>query len=99
FVLCCLEGIGVTEAAGQLGWKLGTLSGRLTRAKDAVIAKLDARGLTPGVVVAVGLTAPPEAVAAKASALAGAVVPGSILQLSRGVIGMRTTSVKALAAT
>ena len=55
FVLCCLEGIGVTEAAERLGWKLGTLSGRLTRAKDAVLLKLEARGFTLGVVATVGV--------------------------------------------
>jgi RNA polymerase sigma factor (sigma-70 family) len=100
FVLCCLEGVGVTEAAGRLGWKLGTLSGRLTRAKDAVLAKLEARGLTPGIVASVGVVTVPATVTAKAAALArlGSTVPGPILQLSQGVLGMSMRSVKVLAA-
>lgn len=100
FVLCCLEGKGVSEAAEQLGWKLGTLSGRLTRAKDAVIAKLNARGLSVGVLAGLGLTAPPTQVTAKTTALAqiGFVVPKSILQLAQGVIGMSICTIKQLAA-
>lgn len=101
FVMCCLEGKGVTEAAEQVGWKLGTFSGRLTRAKNAILARLDARGLTVGVVAAIGLSTPPSAATARATSLAkvGSVIPNSILQLSQGVIGMSMTSIKVLAAT
>jgi RNA polymerase sigma factor (sigma-70 family) len=100
FVLCCLEGKGVTEAAEQLGWKLGTFSARLTRAKNAVLAKLDARGLTLGAVAGLGLSTAPAAAVAKAAALvqAGVIVPKSILQLTQGVLGMNATSFKVLAA-
>src|SRR5262249_42123626 len=48
FVLCTLEGRSVTEAAGHLGWKVNTLSTRLGRAKDLLLARLRVRGLAAG---------------------------------------------------
>jgi hypothetical protein len=65
-----------------------------------VLARLDARGLTLGAVAAVGLASPLAAVSARAATLGqvGFTVPGSILQLSQGVVGMSVNQVKLLAA-
>jgi RNA polymerase sigma factor (sigma-70 family) len=46
-VLCELEGKTHREAAEQLGWPVGTVSGRLSRAKAILAKRLTQRGATP----------------------------------------------------
>ena len=105
FVMCCLEGKGATEVAAQLGWKIGTLSGRLTRAKQTILARLSDRGIAAGAVAAVAITggaasggAPLTVVARTATLLQPDTIPSSILHLSQGVTEMSVHRMKLLAA-
>jgi RNA polymerase sigma factor (sigma-70 family) len=46
-VLCYLEGLTHDEAARQLDWPVGTVKGRLSRARDLLKGRLSRRGLEP----------------------------------------------------
>ena len=54
-VLCDLEGFTHEEAAARLDWPVGTVKGRLFRARDRLRDRLVRRGLTASVASAAGL--------------------------------------------
>jgi RNA polymerase sigma factor (sigma-70 family) len=103
FVLCELQGTRPSDAAAQLGWKIGTLSGRLTRARQQLMKKLTARGFAPLVVVAATATTAAQATAPLGEALlaAGAVIhhpanllPSTVLGLAKAITGGVTMKMK-----
>jgi RNA polymerase sigma factor (sigma-70 family) len=76
-VLCDLEGLTEGQAAQQLGWPIGTVRTRLTRARERLRGRLTRRGLAPSIVGA-ALAGPPEAALAVPAALRDATIHGAV---------------------
>ena len=103
-LLCFFEGLTHAEAARRTGWPVGTVAGRLARAKDLLARRLTRRGVGLTAValpVVVGGFVGPTAAAAVPFAARAAVVPlvkPSVLTLAEGAVRTMTPTVLKLSA-
>lgn len=84
-VRCFLLGESHSTAAASLGWPVGTVAGRLARAKEMLRARLLRRGVVPGLLSATF-----------AESLLGALPPGLLERTCRSIQQGGSASIKAL---
>jgi RNA polymerase sigma factor (sigma-70 family) len=102
-LLCFFEGLTHAEAARRTGWPVGTVAGRLARAKDRLARRLSGRGVgvAVGLPVVGGGFVGPTAAAAVPFAARAAVVPlvkPSVLTLAEGAVRTMSATILKLSA-
>jgi RNA polymerase sigma factor (sigma-70 family) len=96
FILCCLEGKSRAEAAEELGWKDGTVAGRLAQARKLLQDRLTRRGLTLSTVLYLTFLGRPAAAAVPAR-LAGPAVRAALIAAGGAVTGLIPERIATLA--
>ncbi len=84
-VLCYLEGLTHEEAGRQLGWPVGTIKGRLSRARDILKGRLTRRGVASAVATA-AISGVPDAGAAVPAALLRSTMQAAMAGRAAGMV-------------
>jgi RNA polymerase sigma factor (sigma-70 family) len=96
-ILCDLQGVTRKSAAHQLGWSEGTLSGRLSRARELLAKRLARQGVTlTGVAIAAALSSSEASACVPAPLVLSTVQAATSIAAGKAVAGVASASVAAL---